>query len=80
MADDPSHEPIVEILRRYLRTHPNAFDSARGIAEWWLADLPGRHDPCDVEHAIERLAAEGLLKPVSIPAGGVMWRAVPQEE
>ncbi len=75
MADDPPHDPIVETLRRYIRAHPRAFDSARGIREWWFAELPGPRDPDAVEAAIAILAAEGLLQPTQLPDGSAMWRA-----
>ena len=77
LADDPSIEPIVDTLRTYLGAHPRALDCARGVREWWLADLPGPHDPVAVAAAIERLAAEGLLEPVLLPDGTKMWRSVP---
>lgn len=77
MTDDPAIGPIVEILRTYVRLHPCAVDTPRGIREWWLADLPGPHDPALVDAAIARLAAEGLLEPVQLPDRVTAWRAVP---
>lgn len=75
MTDVPAIGPIVETLRAYVGSHPRVVDSARGIREWWLADLPGPHHPSAVDAAIEQLAAEGLLEPFVLPDGVTVWRA-----
>ena len=69
---------VMDLMRlESRRSHPHALDSARGIREWWLADLPGPHHPSAVDAAIEQLAAERLLEPVVLPDGVTAWRAVP---
>lgn len=77
MGDDPAIGPLVETLRRYVHAHPRAIDSAKGIRQWWLGELAGPHDPAAVEAAIRRLAAEGVVDPVRLPDGGILWRAAP---
>jgi hypothetical protein len=60
---------IEELLRRYLRAHPQALDTERGICEWWLGDARGGYSLLDVRAAIERLVATGELVKVALPDG-----------
>jgi hypothetical protein len=77
LNDDPTISPIVETLRRYIGSHPHAIDSAQGIRQWWLKDLPGPHDLSAVDAAIWRLAYEGVVVPVTLPDGSILWSAGP---
>ncbi len=51
---------VVDAILRYLHTHPEAADSAEGIAKWWL---PGDWcvDVHTVEAALSRLQQQGLV-------------------
>ena len=57
---------IAEAIRRYLEANPQAFDTARGIREWWLRDAKPLFAE-DVEQAIELLVGEGALVPLTLP-------------
>ena len=70
--DDPLAR-VAEAIRRYLDERPHAADTVEGIAQWWVphegADIP----PDWVETTLQRLEAEGVVRPVR--AGGrVIWR------
>ena len=58
----PEHlTEVVEAILRYLHAHPQAVDSAEGIAKWWLpADWCV--DVGTVEAALTRLQEQGLVK------------------
>ncbi len=58
----PQHlTEIVDAILRYLHAHPEAVDSAEGIAKWWLpADWCV--DVHTVESALSRLQEQGLVR------------------
>jgi hypothetical protein len=58
----PEHlTEVVDAILRYLNSHPNAVDSAEGIAKWWLpADWCV--DVHTVEAALMRLRDQGLVR------------------
>jgi hypothetical protein len=73
-ADNKARAVADQILD-YLRSHPQAADTARGIAEWWLA---GRaFDAALVNRALRMLAAEGHVVSETNPDGNRIWRAGP---
>jgi Fe2+ or Zn2+ uptake regulation protein len=52
---------VVDAILRYLDAHPDAADSAEGIAKWWLpADWCV--DQASVEAALERLLKQSLVQ------------------
>lgn len=51
----------LEILH-HLAAHPEAEDTLEGIAEWWLLERTIERRLREVEAALERLVAEGLLE------------------
>ena len=59
---------IAKAIRHYLEANPHAFDTARGIREWWLRDAKPLF-ATDVQQAIEILVLEGALEPVTLPDG-----------
>jgi hypothetical protein len=66
---------VADHIVDYLRAHPQAADTARGIAEWWLA---GRaFDAALVNRALRMLAAEGHVVSETNPDGNRIWRAGP---
>lgn len=52
---------VVDAILRYLNDHPEAMDSAEGIAKWWLPK-----DWCvdvqSVEAALDRMLEQGLVQ------------------
>lgn len=69
---DPVHE-VAELLRDYLAANPNACDTERGIADWWLAEAPLPPAPDLVREALCVLESEGLLERVACNDGRVEY-------
>jgi len=64
---------VVVCLARYLSAHPNACDSASGIAGWWLPS--GNEVPMEVlMRALERLTLQGVLVAATGADGRVRYR------
>ena len=51
-----------EAILQYLQNHPNAADTAEGIAEWWLTEQDANESEVFVEQALNHLVKQGLLK------------------
>jgi len=45
----------------YLKQHPNAKDTVRGIVEWWLLEQCIRQTLADVRKALRTLVDRGLI-------------------
>ena len=52
---------VVDAIRRYLSSHPEAVDSAEGIAKWWLP-REWCVDVATVEAALARLLEQQLIQ------------------
>ena len=55
---------VESAILAYFTESPEACDSLRGIAEWWIAQYQIRFGVETVARAVERLAAAGLLERV----------------
>ena len=62
----------------YLSTHPDAQDTAEGIAEWWLLEQRVHNVITDVKKAIAELLAQGLVLERSGRDGRVHYRLNPR--
>lgn len=63
----PTSNSVVWLLLRYLYSHPNAKDTAEGIANWWLRARGAHVDQRDVKEALNDLVArEWLIRRGSI--------------
>lgn len=51
---------VIDAILRYLDSHPDATDTADGIAGWWLRRGSGDVDL--VEAALARMLAQGLVE------------------
>jgi hypothetical protein len=58
--------PSAVRILEFLIAHPDARDTAEGIAEWWL-----QCDPEPVREVIDRLVAHGLLEAYPFFSGTV---------
>lgn len=64
---------IERAIRAYLRAHPQAVDTERGIGEWWLRGMQASAAPADVHAAIQRLVASGGLASLALPDGQIAY-------
>lgn len=64
---------IEEVLRHYLRVHPHAVDTERGIREWWVHAASNGYNARDVRAAIQRLVATGELVERLLPDGQYIY-------
>jgi hypothetical protein len=60
--DGSRRDPVCDELLAYLREHPNAMDTLKGIAEWWLPRHRVRVEVERVAEALRILEASGLIE------------------
>jgi hypothetical protein len=60
---------IEELIRRYLRLHPLATDTDRGICERWLREAGRSYPLTAVQAAIQHLVAAGEIVRIVLPDG-----------
>jgi hypothetical protein len=80
MAKQPAPETwendeseIARSLLAYLRRHPLAADTLRGISNWWLPQQRYRDDRPRIGYVLDRLVAEGVLHRDELPDGEVLY-------
>lgn len=64
---------IEMVLLAYLQRHPQAADTLRGIANWWLPLQRYENGRQQVERALTDLVAAGLLRGESLPDGEMLY-------
>ncbi len=64
---------VVWLLLGYLYTHPNAKDTAEGIADWWLRARGVMVNETDVEEALNELVMSGWLTLTSYSASDPIY-------
>ncbi len=57
----------------YLRRHPQAADTLRGIVNWWLPQQRYESALQRIEHVLSRLVVEGRLHCNRLPDGEVLY-------
>jgi hypothetical protein len=60
-------------VERYLEAHPEASDTAAGIAQWWLTRARFGDDP-DVLPALELLIERGIVERLPLMGGTTLFR------
>lgn len=70
-------EALQAAILAYLRSHPEASDTPRGIVRWWLPGhgMDGAAEL--IEEALQKLTAAGLLKCIHPPSGQMLYSAGP---
>jgi hypothetical protein len=63
---------VVHALAAYLLEHPQASDTADGIARWWLRDAPA--NSVQLQQALDWMEGRGLIDKVVASDGRVRWR------
>jgi hypothetical protein len=72
-------EKIALQILRYMEKHPQAKDTIEGISQWWLAHEGDRYRLNEVEHALSRLVAEGLILTSERKGSARCYSASPQK-
>ncbi len=75
--DDTTRQQIADEILLYLANHPNASDSAEGIAAWWLARQRYDESVMRVQRALDELEARGLVVRSVLADGTAIYRADP---
>jgi GrpB-like predicted nucleotidyltransferase (UPF0157 family) len=77
--DPEAVERILAEVRRYIAVHSSATDTAAGIMRRWLhADPDAAGSIADIERALERLEADGVVKRIATPNERVAYRTQPR--
>ena len=64
MGRELFESPIASKVVEYLRQHPQAMDTATGIAEWWIPEVGKQVDKLEMERALDELVQKGLVERV----------------
>jgi hypothetical protein len=68
-----NESPIERRILDYLKAHPGAQDTMRGIVEWWLPKQRIAETMSEVETALSKLVATGQLVAHRGPDGQVFY-------
>ena len=72
-AQDPEGSATRAILD-HLARHPQAADTAVGVARWWLGD-DGRYSVECIARVLDRLVAHRVLRAETLADGSVLYAA-----
>jgi hypothetical protein len=70
-----SQTNVVDAIHRYFTAHPDAADSAEGVARWWLPSMNIAASVPEVEAALEQLLTLGFVRKRTLTDGRVIYRA-----
>jgi len=74
-AKPRKRERLCAEIADYLRAHPNAGDTAKGVSAWWLAEQDDDGLEGEVEEALEYLVRQGLAARKVLCDGTVLYQA-----
>lgn len=64
---------VTRAIEHYFACHPEAADSAEGIARWWLADEGVEASQDEVEAALSDLVQRGRVTARRMPDGRLIY-------
>jgi hypothetical protein len=73
MGERPRVAEIELAIRHYLRVHPHAVDTERGIREWWVHAASNGYHESEVCNAIHGLVATGEVVERLLPNGEYIY-------
>lgn len=76
-ADAALIERLAGEVLRYLDRHPHAADTIEGIAQWWITQQRLEDSRAQVQAALDRLQAQGLIEVVPAAGGRHRYRLRP---
>jgi len=71
---------VMQEVLAYLRAHPGARDTTKGILQWWLPEGRAALPVSEVKEAMERLAAAHLIRTEHLPGGAVVYSGIEAKE
>jgi hypothetical protein len=72
---DEAVQAVAADIGCYLKRHPDAADTAEGIARWWLGGRYYENELQLVQEAIAVLVKRGLMQWQTLPGGAEIYRA-----
>ena len=70
----PHIHHLADEIRRYLKGHPKAADTAEGVATWWLLQQRFHDSLLQVTEALEHLVREGTVEILEQRNGKKIYR------
>jgi hypothetical protein len=61
-SDDADMQRVADQIEAYLGEHPNAADTAEGIAEWWLMGLGVAVSRLQIQQALDYLGLKSVVR------------------
>ncbi len=62
MGTSEDDEAVAMAILSYLAEHPQAMDSAEGIAQWWTTRQSGRGSASTIARVLDGLVQRGLIE------------------
>ncbi len=63
-----------DLILNYLQKNPSAADSLKGVMDWWLPQTYEKVDAAKIEHILEQLIADGLVRKSFLIGGTILYR------
>lgn len=64
---------LIQAIEAHLQAHPQAADSAEGVARWWLAGRGVAATPMELEAALAALVQQQRLRRVQLADGNTLY-------
>ena len=68
-----SEDAVRSAIEWHLRQHPDARDTVRGIASWWLAPIGVNAMDALIEAVLEEMVTEGAIVRTQLPDGASVY-------
>lgn len=69
----PTTGALIQAIEAHLLAHPQAADSAEGVARWWLAGQGVAVTPAQLEVALALLVQHKRLRRVQLADGNTLY-------
>ena len=62
VTDEAFESQVLQAVVDYVTSHPQAMDTAQGIAAWWISGIADRVDRRLMRRVLDRLTESGVLE------------------
>ena len=69
----PTTDALIQVIEAHLSAHPQAADSAEGVARWWLSGQGMATTALELEVALNRLVQQQRLRRVQLADGNTLY-------